>query len=78
PGGEGYWVDHYTYSTATSMSLKQQAYYLEDRWQVSDDIMLSLGLRNDKFTNYNVAGKPYVASGDQWAPRLGASWDVFG
>lgn len=21
---------------------------------------------------------PYVDSGDQWAPRLGASWDVFG
>jgi hypothetical protein len=40
--------------------------------------LVTLGIRNDKFTNYNSAAKPYVDSGDQWAPRLGASWDVFG
>ncbi|TQU55972.1 Oar protein, partial [Xanthomonas perforans] len=29
-------------------------------------------------TNYNSDHVAYVDSGDQWAPRLGASWDVFG
>lgn len=78
PGGDGYFVQKYIFSTTTSMSLQQKAYYLEDRWQVTPDWLLTLGLRNDKFTNYNSAGAAYVESGDQWAPRLGAAWDVFG
>lgn len=78
PGGNGYFVQKYIFSTTTSMSVKQKAYYLEDRWQVTPNWLLTLGIRNDKFTNYNSAAKPYVDSGDQWAPRLGASWDVFG
>ncbi|MET0129756.1 MAG: TonB-dependent receptor, partial [Stenotrophomonas chelatiphaga] len=78
PGGDGYFVQKYIFSTTTSMSLQQKAYYLEDRWQVTPDWLLTLGLRNDKFTNYNSAGAAYVESGDQWAPRLGAAWNVFG
>ena len=78
PGGDGYYVQKYIFSTTTSMSVEQKAYYLEDRWQVSPNVLLTLGLRNDKFTNYNSSAVAYVESGDQWAPRLGASWDVFG
>ncbi|WP_428820203.1 TonB-dependent receptor [Microbulbifer sp. MCCC 1A16149] len=78
PGGEGYYVQSYLYQDATSMKLDQDSYYLEDRWQVTPEVLLSLGLRNDKFTNYNLDGDPYLESDDQWAPRLGAAWDVFG
>ncbi|QNR98519.1 TonB-dependent receptor [Stenotrophomonas sp. 169] len=78
PGGDGYFVQKYIFSTTTSMSLAQKAYYLEDRWQVTPDWLLTLGLRNDKFTNYNSAGTAYVQSGNQWAPRLGVAWDVSG
>jgi len=76
--GQEYYVQKYIYSEATSMSLEQKAYFIEDRWYLTDDVMLSLGIRNDKFTNKNSAGEAYVDSGDQWAPRLGVSWDVFG
>ncbi|MGH8055520.1 MAG: TonB-dependent receptor [Stenotrophomonas sp.] len=78
PGGEGYTVQKYIFSTTTSMSVEQKAYYLEDHWQITPDWLLTLGLRNDKFTNYNSSAVPYVESGDQWAPRAGVSWDVFG
>ncbi|ODV12898.1 MAG: Oar protein [Rhodanobacter sp. SCN 68-63] len=78
PGGDGYYVDRYILDNITSMSVKQKAYYLEDSWQVSNNVLLNLGLRNDKFTNYNNLGQAYVNNDNQWAPRLGASWDVFG
>ncbi|MCC4594347.1 TonB-dependent receptor [Xanthomonas campestris pv. phormiicola] len=77
-GGNGYYVQKYIFTTATSMAVEQKAYYLEDRWQVSDNWLLTLGVRNDKFTNFNSSHVAYVDSGDQWAPRMGVSWDVFG
>lgn len=76
--GSNYYVRKYIYADATSMSLDQKAYFIEDRWNVTEDVLLSLGVRNDKFTNKNLVGEAYVDSGDQWAPRLGVSWDVFG
>ncbi len=78
PGGDGYFAYKYILATTTSMSVEQKAYYLEDQWQVTPNWLVTLGVRNDKFTNFNSAAVPYVESGDQWAPRLGASWDVFG
>lgn len=78
PGGDGYYVRELAYFTNTSMSLDQKAWYLEDRWQVTDNVMLSLGIRNDQFTNKNDLGETYMDAKDQWAPRLGLSWDVFG
>jgi hypothetical protein len=80
PGGQGYWVDKDIYTTgASSVRVKQRAQFIEDRWQVSDRVLLSLGLRNDQFTNYNPDGKAYIRlTSPQWSPRLGVTWDVFG
>jgi outer membrane receptor protein involved in Fe transport len=78
PGGDGYYVAKRIFTTTTSMSVDQKAYYLEDKWQINDKLLLTVGLRNDKFKNYNNDGKVYVDSGNQWAPRVGAAWDVFG
>ncbi|MFT4247740.1 MAG: TonB-dependent receptor [Pseudomonas sp.] len=78
PGGDGYYVYKQIFISTTSMAVEQKAYYLEDRWQVNDHWLVTLGLRNDNFTNFNSDHVAYVDSGDQWAPRLGVSWDVFG
>ncbi|WP_114241873.1 TonB-dependent receptor [Dyella sp. C9] len=80
PGGSGYYVDKYIYTTgADVVHVKQRAQFIEDQWQVTDRLLLSLGLRNDQFTNYNPDSEPYIRLGKpNWAPRLGASWDVFG
>lgn len=78
PGGNGYYVSDRRYFTNTSMSLEQKAWYLEDRWQITDELLVTLGIRNDEFTNKNNSGAAYMSSSDQWAPRIGFSWDVLG
>ncbi|MBX9575168.1 MAG: TonB-dependent receptor [Caulobacteraceae bacterium] len=56
----------------------QNAYYLQDSWEVTDRLTLNLGIRNEGFENKNIAGVAFVDLPDQWAPRLGATYDVFG
>jgi len=79
PGGDGYYVDRYVYDARASVRVKQRAQYIEDSWQVSDRWLVKVGLRNDQFTNYNGVSQPYLRlTSPQWAPRLGATWDVNG
>ncbi|HEX7339445.1 MAG TPA: TonB-dependent receptor [Rhodanobacteraceae bacterium] len=80
PGGkDGYYVNKYSYNTAASAHTTQRAQYIEDSWQVTSNLLLKLGLRNDQFTNYNPSGEAYLRlTSPQWAPRLGFSWDVHG
>lgn len=56
----------------------QNAVYLEDKWQVTDRLLLSLGLRNEGFDNRNGDNVSYIKLTKQLAPRLGAAWDVNG
>ena len=57
---------------------KSAAFYIEDNWQVTDDLTARIGLRNESFENYNKAGDKFVDVANQWAPRLGLSWDING
>lgn len=78
-GGTGYYAIKYVNSSIASVRSAQRAQYIEDKWQVSDRWLLSLGLRNDQFTDYNADAQPYIRQHKpQWAPRLGFSWDVNG
>ncbi|MFK2902520.1 TonB-dependent receptor [Dyella ginsengisoli] len=73
-----YTVDQRHFAKLASMSLSQKAYYLQDVWQVAQNVQLNLGLRNDRFTNYNDLHQAFVDEKNQWEPRLGVSWDVNG
>ncbi len=77
-GDAGYYVTKGVYSRVASVRTTEHAQYLEDNWQATDRLLLSIGLRDDQFTNYNAAGKSYIKQRNQWAPRLGAAWDVDG
>ena len=57
---------------------KSAAFYIEDTWQITDDLAARIGLRNESFENYNKAGDKFVDVTDQWAPRVGLSWDIKG
>ncbi|WKE65467.1 TonB-dependent receptor [Gallaecimonas kandeliae] len=61
-----------------SFKTKSKAYYIEDQWQINDELFASIGLRNDSFENDSVAGNPFIKVDNQWAPRLGISWDIGG
>jgi len=78
-GASGYYAIQYVNSSIASVRSAQRAQYIEDKWQLTDRWLLSLGLRNDQFTDYNADGAAYIRQRSaQWAPRLGFSWDVNG
>jgi hypothetical protein len=78
-GAEGYWVSRNVASSLATVRSTQRAQYVEDKWQLNDRWLLSLGLRNDQFENYNSDGDAFITQHKpQWAPRLGFSWDVDG
>ncbi|MBO7942508.1 TonB-dependent receptor, partial [Streptomyces sp. S9] len=54
------------------------AYYIEDNWQVTPDLMLNGGVRVEAFNNKNGAGSTYIKIDDMIAPRLGFAWDFRG
>ena len=78
-GAQGYYVGRNVSSNLGSVRSDQRAQYIEDKWQLTDRWLLSLGVRNDQFTDFNPAGQSFIQqTKPQWAPRLGASWDVYG
>lgn len=73
------YIQRYYYENIGTWTGKNQAFYIQDSWSLMDDrLNLQLGLRNDRFENQALNGDTYFKSGDQWGPRLGASFDVFG
>jgi hypothetical protein len=78
-GDTCYYVQKHTDISTASVRVAQRAQYVMDNWQVTPNLLLNLGLRNDQFVNYDASGVPYIRlTKPQWAPRLGFSWDVHG
>src|SRR5690606_13527039 len=55
-----------------------RAYYIEDNWSITDNLVLNLGLRYEEFNNKDAEGRTYIKMNDMWAPRPGFSWDPVG
>ncbi|NUS61272.1 MAG: TonB-dependent receptor, partial [Lysobacter sp.] len=66
------------FQSGATVQVDQTAFYIEDSWNITDDFVAYLGLRWDTFDNKNGLGESYVKIDNQFAPRLGFSWDVFG
>ncbi len=66
------------FQTGAAVEVDSNAFYAEDRWQVTDNFLAYMGLRWDSFKNKNGQGQEFVSIKNQFGPRLGFSWDVNG
>jgi hypothetical protein len=77
-GVDGYYVRQTIFTSVTDASSKQDAQYIEDRWQVTKKVLLTLGIRNDSYSNSNGDGVKFMEMKNQVAPRFQATWDALG
>ena len=54
------------------------AFYLEDIWNITPNLMLNLGVRWDRFENRTADGDAFIKMDDLIAPRVGFAWDIKG
>lgn len=67
------------YENDGSYQVDSNAFYVEDNWTTMDDrLMIRLGIRNETFENFNKEGGSFIKIDNQWAPRIGFSYDLFG
>ena len=80
PAGNTAYVDARRYVTGAPVSTEAQALYVEDNWNVTPELLLSIGLRADKFENTLASGATFAKAdfSDMISPRLGFSWDMKG
>ncbi|WP_233347985.1 TonB-dependent receptor [Luteimonas sp. MC1572] len=73
-------IDARRYITGSPVTTEAQAFYVEDNWNVTPNLLLNLGLRADKFHNKLASGSTFAEAsfGDMIAPRVGFSWDMKG
>ena len=76
--GQGYYVTRDLFSTVTDSYGEQSAWYVEDRWQATRNLLLTIGVRNESFKNQNDTKTTFLEMKDQITPRLAAVWDVNG
>ncbi|GGI91653.1 Oar protein [Shewanella hanedai] len=75
--GEDY-VERRVRERFTDSDVTSTAFYINDSWQATDNLVLNLGLRYSEFENTVSDGRAYVEMDNQFAPRIQAIYDVFG
>ncbi len=67
-----------TYFSGGEFKSENTAFYIQDSWDLNERLNLSLGLRNDRFVNFNALGQKFTELKNQWAPRVGVNYDPVG
>ncbi|MFT4178604.1 MAG: TonB-dependent receptor, partial [Thermomonas sp.] len=65
-------------SQGGTFETEASAFYVEDNWNVTPNLLLSLGVRVDSFDNKTASGQSFIKLDNLVAPRLGFSWDMQG
>jgi hypothetical protein len=77
-GTQGYYVRENLQRGGSTPTVEQSAQYIEDRYQATENLVVTLGLRNESFKNMNGIGETFVEQKNMLAPRLNAAWNVYG
>ncbi len=77
-GTQGYYVSRRIFNSVTDAGSEQSAQYIEDKWQITKNLLITGGLRNESFKNTNGDGQTFLEAKNAVSPRLAASWDVNG
>lgn len=74
----GRYVRVRNYNVGGEFKINNEAFYIEDTWFVTEQLTATIGFRWDSFENLNADNKTFVKIDNQFAPRLGVSYDIFG
>ncbi len=55
-----------------------KAIYAQDAWDITENLSINIGWRQDKFLEQDAAGQAFSNFDDEQALRLGFTWDPFG
>lgn len=77
-GTDGYYVTRDLFSTVTDSYGEQSALYLEDKYQATKNLLLTVGVRSESFKNQNDSHTTFLEMKNQINPRFAAAWDVYG
>lgn len=79
PAGVTEVVRRQIFRNGGSFKVKSHAWYVEDNWTTYHNrLVVRAGLRSESFENLDKNQRPFIAIDNQLAPRLGASFDLFG
>ncbi|WP_426051916.1 TonB-dependent receptor [Brevundimonas sp. SL161] len=73
PGQE--YVEFSTFRSGGSFTGENEAFYIQDSWDATEQLTLSLGVRLDKFALNNAAGEEFIGFDGELGPRLGFTFD---
>jgi hypothetical protein len=72
------YVEDRVFDGGGSFNSELTAYYVEDKWQVTDTLVLDIGFRIDEFDSWGTTNKLLTSFKTDIAPRLGFTWDPQG
>lgn len=80
PAGVTRIVDARRFVSGSPITTEAQALYVEDNWNITQNLLLNVGIRFDNFHNKLPSGATFAEADfkDMVSPRLGFSWDVRG
>ena len=76
PAGDYLWTRQF--SKESDIDGEFSAFYIQDKWQVTDQLIATIGVRNETFSNTTNNGDKWIDIDNQLAPRIELNYDLTG